>query len=157
MKNQKVTLLTILLSAVTIFLLNITVANAVDPYQPRVKANKMEVAKALVSPIPANENSIAAGKALYMGKGMCQNCHGSSGKGDGPAGVGFDPGPRDFTDAKWQEIRADGEIFWAISEGTDYGMIPFGDILSEEEQWQLVNYIRELGRLKTDKITHEIE
>ena len=146
MKNYKVTLLTILLFVATIFLLNVAFVHAIDPYQPRVKTNKMEVAKALVSPIPANANSIAAGKALYTGKGMCQYCHGSFGKGDGLAGAAFNPRPRDFTDANWQEIRTDGEIFWAITEGTEYGMIPFGDILSEEERWQLVSYIRDLGR-----------
>lgn len=158
MKGIRKSLLTILLSitAASFLYSNVTPVHAEDAdfiLKPRVPAKQLVIAKALVNPVPANEDSLAAGKEVYFKKGQCISCHGTTGRGDGPAGVAFNPGPRDFTDIRWQEVRTDGEIFWAITEGTDYGMMEFEDILTTEERWQAVNYIRELG--KTDKIAQE--
>ena len=150
--EDRICRIAIFLSMAAMFFLYANVpSHANDDLKPRVPANKLSKVKELVNPVFANENSIAAGKSIYSGKGTCFNCHGTSGKGDGPAGAAFKPRPRGFTDIQWQKIRTDGEIFWAISEGTDYGMIPFGGMLSEEERWHLVNYIRELGGLKVLK------
>ena len=116
---------------------------------PRVPANKMAEAKALKRPMPQSEATIAMGKAIFKGKGVCINCHGETGKGNGPLANSFNPRPRDFTDTDdigWNKVRTDGEIFWAISKGTEYGMIPYEDMLSEEERWDLVDYIRSLGK-----------
>src|SRR3989304_9528313 len=66
--------------------------------------------------------------------------------GDGELASSFDPKPRNFTIPVWQKVRTDGEIFWIITNGTESGMPPFGDMLSDEEKWGLVNYIRELGK-----------
>lgn len=123
-----------------------TVHAAEDVLSPRVPKDKMDAAKALKNPVPANPDSIATGKSLFLEKGTCMNCHGSMGAGDGPAAANFSNPPRDFTDAGWQKARTDGEIFWAITNGTEYGMIPFDGMLSETERWQLVNYVRELGK-----------
>lgn len=125
---------------------------AAEDLTSRVPADKIAAAKELRNPIAAGD-SIPEAKKIFTGKGRCYTCHGLSGRGDGPAGSSFNPRPRDFTDAQWQRMRTDGEIFWAISEGTEYGMIPFGGILSEKERWLAVNYIRELG--KNRDISHE--
>ena len=116
---------------------------------PRVTADKLAEAKSLKSPVPRNEKTISRGKAIFNGKGVCTNCHGEEGKGNGPLANSFDHHPRDFTDADdlgWHKARTDGEIFWAISKGTEYGMIPFEDMLSEDERWALVAYIRSLEK-----------
>ena len=116
---------------------------------PRVPANKMAEAKAIKRATLQSDATIAKGKAIFHGKGVCTNCHGEEGKGNGPLANSFNPRPRDFTDADdigWHKVRTDGEIFWAISKGTEYGMIPFEDMLSEEERWELVDYIRSLGK-----------
>ncbi len=36
----------------------------------------------------------------------------------------------------------------AITEGTQFGMIAFDDNLTVKERWDLVNYIRALGKAK---------
>ena len=88
---------------------------------------------------------VAAGKALYEGKGRCDFCHGISGKGEGPA-AHMHPlhPPRDFTNCAFQEKREDGELFWILKYGRpDTGMqqlIP--GTLSEEEGWKIVAYVR---------------
>ena len=88
---------------------------------------------------------VAAGKALYEGKGRCSFCHGISGKGDGPgASVQQEHPPRDFTNCAFQKEREDGELFWIMKYGSPgtgmQRLIP--GMLSEEEGWEVVAYIR---------------
>lgn len=145
MRRWKTSLLLLLLSA-SIYADNTNAHDEASVLKARVPPDKLPMAKATKNPLPAGEKSVTAGKELYFGKGACASCHGDLGKGDGPTGQSFDPRPRNFTDIEWQAVRTDGEIFWAIAEGTEFGMIAFGDNLSEEERWQLVNYIRSLGK-----------
>ena len=118
-------------------------------YKPRVPVHSLASVKEMANPV--SDKGAGHGKEVFLGKGRCYNCHGSSGKGDGPAGAAFNPKPRDFTDPQWQKARTDGEIFWAISNGTEFGMIPYGGMLSEEGGWQLVNYIREFGSIPANR------
>ena len=82
-----------------------------DPTIPRVPGDQRGAAKAMKNPIPKTPENIAKGKAIYEGKGTCFNCHGLSGKGDGPAGVILNPSPRNFTNPKFHKNRTDGEMF----------------------------------------------
>lgn len=118
-----------------------------DAVSPRVPPGEIASVKVMKNTVTPDEASIAAGRAIYFGKGVCFNCHGDEGRGDGPGGASFEHKPRDFGNVRWQRARTDGEIFWAISEGTDYGMLPFGSSLSETERWHLVNYLRFLGKV----------
>lgn len=154
MRTRKVGLITLLFSIAGVCLLysNIPSAYSADTHQilePRVPADKLAAVRVLKGAVPRSEKSVLKGKTIYNGKGTCVNCHGREGKGDGQLAGSFDPRPRDFYDADdigWQKVRTDGEIFWAISKGTEKGMIAFEDMLSEEEIWALVDYIRELGK-----------
>jgi len=101
-----------------------------------------EEAKKLKNPVPATEASLAAGKALYLER--CAQCHGEQGKGDGPEAEMYDAKPADFTDAHMMSEMTDGEIFWKISEGRK-PMPTFKKQLTEEQRWQLVNYVRALA------------
>lgn len=135
--------------AVTVFFVNILPVLADDVedavLKPRVSQERLASVRSMKNPVAADSQSIARGKEIFYGKGLCYNCHGDKGKGDGPGGASFDPGPRNFTDTAWQKARTDGEIFTAITEGTQYGMIPFGDNLTEKERWDLVNFLRTFG------------
>lgn len=113
--------------------------------KPRVSVAKLQGVKAEKNPIAFTRESLAIGKKVYEEKGICFNCHGMDGRGDGPAGAAFNPGPANFTDVKFQEARSDGEIFWAIKNGTPGGMLSFDGMISKDEMWHVVNYIRSLG------------
>lgn len=122
-----------------------------DPQEPRVPERKMEQAKRLKAPFGeaqrAPQEIITEGKKLYEGKGNCIVCHGVGGKGDGPAARMQRPHPpRDFTDCAVQKTRTDGELFWIIAHGsTGTGMPRFvPGMLTEEEAWKLVAYVRSL-------------
>ncbi|HSI78658.1 MAG TPA: c-type cytochrome [Lunatimonas sp.] len=89
-----------------------------------------------------DEEAIAAGKALYQV--YCWNCHGETGMGDGAAGSAMGSQPANFHSSSFLD-QTDGAIFHKISEGRNV-MPGFGEILGEEERWQLVSYVRQLGR-----------
>lgn len=98
------------------------------------------------NPIPADDKSIVLGKELFIAS--CLPCHGPAGKGDGTAapslernGVKIRPG--NLSDPKmWQQT--DGAIFWKISEGNS-PMPSFAEALTEDQRWQIVNYVRTLA------------
>ena len=97
-------------------------------------------AKNLKNPIASEKSSIKKGKALYTIR--CVICHGETGTGDGPGSKALNPKPANHTSNKVQD-ESDGELFWKISEGRG-AMIGWKLILSEEDRWHLVNYIRTL-------------
>ncbi len=114
---------------------------------PRVPADQRAAAKALKDPHPATPKNIAKGKAIYEGKGTCFNCHGTSGKGDGPAGQMLNPSPRNFTNPKFHKLRTPGEMFWVIKNGSaGTGMVPLiGTAITEDEAWYVILYERSVG------------
>jgi len=73
----------------------------------------------------------------------CVPCHGSKGKGDGPAAVAFDPRPADLTDPDVVKNRSSEELVRIISTGGG-GMPAFASLLSEQEIAALAEYIRSL-------------
>lgn len=109
--------------------------------QPRVPADKLAEARALKNPLSATAEVVEKGRVLYEGKGTCINCHGVSGRGDGPAAASLDPSPRNFHHRGFWMHRSDGEIFWVIKNGSPgTAMIGFGNILSDDEIWSIMQY-----------------
>jgi len=94
--------------------------------------------------------SVDAGKALFAL--YCSNCHGVTGKGDGPRSPMFDPAPRDLTHGRFKfrttetgEPPTREDLFRTVSGGLrGTGMLPFAD-LPEEDRWALVSYVRSLS------------
>ena len=95
-------------------------------------------AKEIVNPYDGNQ--IAAQKGGVLFQKLCWTCHGKSGLGDGPAGKSLNPKPKNFRLNSVQD-QSDGELYWKISNGNGM-MLPYKHSLSEEQRWQLVNYIR---------------
>ena len=110
---------------------------------PRVPDDKLAEARALTSPLPASTEIQAKGKVLYEGKGTCMNCHGQSGAGDGPLAASLNPTPRNFHHHGFWRHRTEGEVFWVIKYGVPgTAMIGFGDQLTDEEIWTIIQYER---------------
>ncbi len=61
--------------------------------------------------------SAAATEASTLLATRCAACHGTSGKGDGPAAAGLNPKPRSFSDPEWQKSVTDDHIAKVIVEG----------------------------------------
>ncbi|MFZ3331041.1 MAG: c-type cytochrome [Candidatus Acidiferrales bacterium] len=96
-------------------------------------------ARQMPNPVPATPQTIAAGMNIYMDR--CQNCHGEHGNGKGSRADKLSVQPSDFTAAHAMVTQTDGELFWKISEGHK-PMPSFKKKLTEEERWQLVDFIR---------------
>ena len=96
--------------------------------------------EAAVAENPYKGNVIAAQKGGGTFQKLCWTCHGKNGDGNGPAGANLNPKPKNFTLSAVQE-QSDGALFWKITTGKGV-MVPYGHALSEEQRWQLVNYIR---------------
>jgi mono/diheme cytochrome c family protein len=101
-----------------------------------------EAAKRVVNPLKASQADSSAGRKLYLDK--CAECHGDTGKGDGPQGRMYDPQPNDLTDAAHMNAVSDGELFYKISEG-HRPMPAFKKRLTDEQRWQLVLFLRSLS------------
>ena len=72
-------------------------------------------------------------------------CHGSQGHGDGPASGSLDPKPKNL--AVLQESVDDDFLYWRISEGKPgTSMVAWKNILTEEQIWQAVSFIRSLKK-----------
>ncbi|TMQ26788.1 MAG: cytochrome c [Nitrospirae bacterium] len=117
----------------------------------RVISDQLVATRKITNPFPASPEFIAKGKSLYFGKGFCVMCHGRDGRGLEPdQDPGFANGmlPRDFTDQTWQRVRTDGELLWILENGSPGTAMPqfVPRILTEEEAWQVLLYVRSLGR-----------
>ncbi len=96
----------------------------------------------LRNPLKGNEKATLAGKKLYAQ--YCAICHGNKGKGDGAAGMALKPRPANLTSPVVQK-QTDGAIYWKITYGNP-PMAAYKETLTEEQRWQLVNFIRTLAR-----------
>lgn len=99
-----------------------------------------DAAKKLVNPVAYTAKSIGAGKNTFVR--MCSSCHGM----DGKSTIDVVADATDLTDPKaWKSGTAEGEIFVSIRDGQGASMPAFKTQLkSEEEHWQLVNFILSL-------------
>jgi hypothetical protein len=86
-------------------------------------------ADSLGNPFWMDDAEVAAqGEELYLT--WCSTCHGEQG---------------DFTSVEVQK-QSDGALFWKLSNGNPPNMLAYDKVLSEEERWRLVTYLRHLAK-----------
>ena len=95
----------------------------------------------LTNPMSGDAESAARGQKLFLKN--CAKCHGESGNGYGPVSHGFTTWPRQLWVWNNSGPETDGYLFWFITNGRS-DMPPWGIILSENERWDLVSYIKTL-------------
>ena len=103
-------------------------------------------AKQITNPLPVSAEVIQDGERIYQTKGTCFTCHGTGGRGDGPAGLELNPKPRNFTNRQFHELRTDGELFWVIRNGSPSSrMFSYSpSVITEDEAWKVIHYLRTL-------------
>jgi cytochrome c oxidase cbb3-type subunit III len=85
--------------------------------------------------VSRNAYSISEGQRLFDWFN-CSGCHGGAGGGHiGPA----------LTDAAWRYGSSVDEIHRSIAEGRPHGMPAFGNLMADEEIWQLSAYVLSLS------------
>ena len=96
------------------------------------------------NPVPADQASIARGAELFHIN--CTACHGEDAKGDGPVAAFLqNKKPADLTSPAVQFL-SDGAIFMVITNGKPGTMPPLNENLTVRERWDIVNYLRTLGK-----------
>jgi mono/diheme cytochrome c family protein len=99
-------------------------------------------ADSLKNPLAVSQEHISKGEELY--NMYCFSCHGDTGYGDGPAGGSMGIRPANFHDQRVIKQK-DGALFWKLTNGKG-NMPPFKEALTEEQRWQLIVFLRELGK-----------
>jgi len=94
------------------------------------------------NPVAVNDSSVAAGQKVYLKR--CVECHGKTGNGDGPDAAELGIHPAKLSNPAIQQ-QTDGELFWKITVGKK-PMPKYGTRLSATDRWNVVNYLRTLGR-----------
>jgi mono/diheme cytochrome c family protein len=101
-----------------------------------------EYSNSLKNPFVGNQKATNEGKEIY--NQMCVLCHGLKGQGNGEAGLTLQPNPANFL-ALNVKSQMDGAIFWKITNGKA-PMATYFELLTDDQRWKLVNYIRELEK-----------
>ncbi|MBP1088199.1 MULTISPECIES: FTR1 family protein [Pseudomonas] len=119
------------------------VAGRQDAVQVSRQARQLSAKLALayeVSQAPAITPDPARGAPLYAQH--CSVCHGDSGAGDGPAGIGLEPPPSNLRDTARLDRLSLYDLYNATGlgiAGTD--MPAFADQLDDRQRWDIATYI----------------
>ncbi|HNA89196.1 MAG TPA: cytochrome c [Anaerolineales bacterium] len=90
---------------------------------------------------PLGADAATAGAEVF--KTNCESCHGPQGHGDGPAGAALDPTPKNLPELAAQ--AGDDYLYWRINTGKEgTAMVAWKGILTDEQIWQAVAFIRTL-------------
>lgn len=128
-----------IIRASVICLFTVAMASAQDAKGPATNEWVVPVRAAKKkNPVAADEAALAKGKALYVKE--CLSCHGTVGKGDGPAVKDLEKKPGDLSSPKLWE-QSDGALFFKLTEGRK-PMPSVEQTFTEEQRWQVINYVR---------------
>lgn len=99
----------------------------------------VEPGRTLSNPVERTAASVEAGSTLFAIN--CASCHGATGAGDGPLADSLPAPPANFT--VHVPFHPDGVLFAWISDGIrGTGMPAWSPQLSDQERWDLVNFLR---------------
>jgi mono/diheme cytochrome c family protein len=111
-------------------------------------------ASSVGNPVASTPESIAAGTRAYDAN--CAACHGNLAQGAVKAGMTISiieeqrgKQPPDLTDDQWDHGSSDTELFAVIKRGVPPTMMAgFDGRISDEDIWNIVNYLRTLSPKK---------
>jgi putative copper resistance protein D len=103
--------------------------------------------------VPDTLESVRRGRELFLAN--CAVCHGAEGRGDGPAAARLLQLPADLTSPHTTD-HTPGDIFWWVTHGLGLAMPPFGDRLSVDERWDIVNFVRTLPKSLPPRVSRRI-
>jgi cytochrome c oxidase cbb3-type subunit III len=106
-----------------------------NPEGPPAGYRIAQVPSAIRNPYGAGESAVEEGRFLYI-RMNCAYCHAF----DGTGGMG-----PDLTDNQWRYGSSDVDVFNTIYRGRAQGMPAWGSVLTEDQIWKLVAYVRYLG------------
>lgn len=110
----------------------------------------------VVNPIPLTDASVSTGRSIYMN--YCASCHGAAADGNGVIAPNLIPAPRNLVAVKsWGEkpfidYISDARLYDSITNGIPgTSMLPWIGVLSDEERWHTLNFLRSEARKQREK------
>ena len=101
-------------------------------------------ASGAANPMPPSEENLMAGAKIY--RQMCSRCHGGSKESDNTYGRSFYPPAPQLSLTR--SSYADSEMFWIVKHGIRNTAMPaWGNLLSDQEIWQVVTLLRKFNSL----------
>lgn len=97
---------------------------------------------------------IALGHQVWTAN--CAECHGESGRGDGPKAAEINRPVGDLTEQSELVTQSDSVLYNIVSEGVGENMPAFVDDLSEEQRRAVVTYLRTLSLANMDVIGRQV-
>ena len=76
----------------------------------------------------------------------CAVCHGAQGRGDGVAGRGLKPAPRNFYVGDWKFGGDSISIFKVVTRGSQGTSMAAFSHIPKKERWALVHFVRSLSK-----------
>lgn len=107
------------------------------------EASAIEQQPLKLNPYTGDSTAIAQGRKLYL-KYNCYGCHGTLGGG----GMG-----KPLNDEEWLYGGDDASVIETILQGRGGGMPSFKELLSNEETWKIIAYIRSYYRGDPAKVS----
>jgi len=105
------------------------------PEGPAAGYRVSQVQTQIRNPYGSSDAAVEEGRFLYV-RMNCAYCHAF----DGTGGMG-----PDLTDNQWRYGSSDVDLFNTIYRGRAKGMPAWGPVLTEDQIWKLVAYVRSLG------------
>lgn len=118
----------------------------------------------LAGPAWARPGNVENGTKVYNKR--CVWCHGEEGEGDGVGPERLNPPPRDFSSGMYKikttgfddPVPNDEDIFRMVRDGMPGTAMPgWDDIISEQEMWDLVAYIKTFAGYEEEKPTDQVD
>jgi cbb3-type cytochrome c oxidase subunit III len=98
---------------------------------------------AYVYSLSESPDMIALGQEIYAQS--CAECHGETGRGNGPAAASLTASLPNFADQAYMAKLSGNDFFRATADGIGDEMPAFGNLLSEQELWSVSGYLRTLS------------
>lgn len=107
-----------------------------------------EAEASVSNPQPFNNATVREGKLIY--EKNCKSCHGDPGKNNA---IVLTPPPPDMASEKMQ-ANTDGSMFYKLNTGRS-GMPTFKGVITEDQMWLVISYIRKFDPRNAGKLTEE--
>lgn len=103
------------------------------------------VTVSILGPAALADDKPPEAKEIYEAR--CAFCHGTDGKGDGPAGAALQPRPTRFDSPEFWQTAKLAVLKQSIKNGKPgTAMVPFGQSLTEAEVDALLAYLRAFAK-----------
>lgn len=97
-------------------------------------------------PWVVSEGMIEHGKKLFSAN--CAMCHGATGAGDGAAGQGLNPKPRNLIEGNWKKGAGLIAQFKVLQEGIPGGSMASYAHFKPADRWALVHFVNSITQNK---------